>query len=132
MKFPPVVLEAIDCAPEQRTPMQWQLAFFTERQIEIKESEIVAKLSEEQRQRRTELLQQLAEIEKRRPKPATELVAMVAGEIASSPPATYRLAGGSYDKPADEVAPGFLSILYTDSDSDAQVVPPPPYTSGRR
>jgi hypothetical protein len=56
MKFPQVVLDAIDCPPEQRTTMQRQLAFYTERQIEIKETEILANLSADQKERRVELL----------------------------------------------------------------------------
>ena len=132
MKFPQIVLDALDAAAENRTTMQRQLAFWSERQIEIKEAELVAHLTEDQQQRRTELKRLLAEIEQRRPQPPTELTGMVAGEIEATPPPTYLLAGGSYDKPLVEVAPGFLTVLMPDGASNAIVSAPHPYSSGRR
>lgn len=132
MKFPQIVLDAIDAAAENRTTLQRQLAFWSERQIEIKEPDIVQHLTEEQKQRRTDVKRQLAELEKQRPRPPAELAGMIAGEIEAVPPPTYLLAGGSYDKPLAEVAPGFLTVLMPDGASGAIVSAPHPNTSGRR
>ena len=52
LKFPPNVLAAIDTPPWERTALQNQLAFWTERQIEFKDEEIVKKLDETQQARR--------------------------------------------------------------------------------
>src|SRR5262249_30990012 len=53
-------------------------------------------------------------------------------ELTAEPPPTKRLAGGSYDKPLEEVPPGFLSVLFPAGGSDAQFAAPHPRTSGRR
>ncbi|MFN0053611.1 MAG: DUF1549 and DUF1553 domain-containing protein [Planctomycetales bacterium] len=132
MKFPQIVLDALDTHPDNRTTLQRQLAFWSERQIEIKESDLVAHLSAEQQQRRTELRQQLADWTKRRPQPPEQLAGMIAGEIDAVPPPTYLLASGSYDKPLAEVTPGFLSALAVGSENQASIAAPHPYTSGRR
>src|SRR5207245_11770314 len=60
MKFPAAVLEAIDTAAENRTAYQRQLAFWSERQMEIKEETISANLTDEQKGRRAELQKERA------------------------------------------------------------------------
>ncbi|MGQ0634082.1 MAG: DUF1549 and DUF1553 domain-containing protein [Planctomycetaceae bacterium] len=132
MKFPQMVLDALDTPPEARTALQRQWAFWAERQIEIKEENVSQNLSEEQRQRRTELKAELAEWRNRKPQPPAEIAGMIAGEITAEPPATYLLAGGSYNKQREEVLPGFLSVLSTSPSTDADVAAPHPRTSGRR
>ncbi|MCY2964753.1 MAG: DUF1549 domain-containing protein [Planctomycetota bacterium] len=132
MKFPQVVLEAIDTPPELRTTMQRQLAFWCERQMGITDEGIVAALSPEQKQRRIELRKQLADAQGKRPKPPAEIDGMVAGEVDCTPPATHVLAAGSYNKPLAEVQPGFPSFVATGSLGDAPITVPHPKTSGRR
>jgi hypothetical protein len=133
MKFPAIVLEALDTLAENRDTLQRQLAFWSERQIEIRDADVEKHLNAEQKARRNELKKQLAELLARRPHPASELTGMVAGEIESIPPKTFLLAGGSYDKPLTEVTPGFLSVLFpAGTNTDALVDAPHPYTSGRR
>jgi hypothetical protein len=132
MKFPAVVLEAIDTDPVHRTAYQRQLAFWSERQMEIKEDVVTAALSEDQKNQRAELQKQLAEWEHNKPKPPMEVTGMIVEELTADPPATHRLAGGSYDKPLEEVTPGFLSVLFPSRSADAPVVAPHSRTSGRR
>jgi hypothetical protein len=132
MKFPDVVLNAIDTMPEQRDSLQQQLCFWSERQIDIKEKDLVKQMSEEDAKRREELTAQLAEMEKRKPKPVYELAAIVAGEVQAVPPKTNLLAGGSYDKPLEEVTPGYLTSLAASARRDAEYAPPHDQTSGRR
>lgn len=133
MKFPAIVLEALDTPAETRDTLQRQLAFWSERQIEIRDADIEKHLSAELKQKRADLRRQMSEMESRRPKPPTELSGLIAGEVQAEPPKTFLLAGGSYDKPLTEVTPGFLSVLFPPgSNSDALVNSPHPYTSGRR
>ncbi len=131
LKFPAVVLEAIDTAPEARTAFQQQLAFWSDRQIEVTEKQLNAQWSEEQKLRRDELKKQLEELRKSRPAPPRWLAAMVAGEVDQRPPKSYLLAGGGYDAPLEELQPGFLAIV-AGADSAAAIVAPRPDTSGRR
>jgi hypothetical protein len=132
MKFPAVVLEAIDTDPANRTAYQRQLAFWSERQMEIKDETISAGLSEDEKKRRHALQEQLDEWERKKPRPPAEIAGMIVEELEAVPPATHRLAAGSYDKPLEEVAPGFLSVVSGTGECDARVVSPHPYTSGRR
>jgi hypothetical protein len=132
MKFPEVVLKAIDTEPATRTTYQRQLAFWSERQMEIKEETVLGNLSDDQKRQRTELKNQLAAWEQKRPKPPAEVAGMIVEELTDSPPATFRLAAGSYDKPVEEVSPGFLSALCRSGTSDAVISPPHKHTSGRR
>ncbi len=132
MKFPDVVLAAIDTEPARRTTYQRQLAFWSERQMEIKEETVTASLTQGQKTQRDTIQRELATWESRKPKPPAEVAGMIVEELTDAPPATFRLAAGSYDKPLEEVPPGFLSVLFPSADSDAQVVAPHARTSGRR
>jgi hypothetical protein len=132
MKFPSVVLEAIDTAPEDRTTYQRQLAFWSERQMDIKEDIVTSHLGEEQQRRRTELRRQLQVWDERKPRPPAEETGMIVGEMQAVPPPTFRLAAGSYDKPLEEVSPGFLSVLFPAGNSAASVAAPTAHSSGRR
>ncbi|MBI3860587.1 MAG: DUF1553 domain-containing protein [Planctomycetia bacterium] len=132
MKFPAVVLAAVDTDPENRTTYQRQIAFWSERQMEIKEEVVSSHLTDEQKRRRSELRRQLKEWDRQKPQPPAEETGMIVSELAAVPPPTHRLAAGSYDKPLEEVAPGFLSVLFPTGGSDARVDAPHSQTSGRR
>lgn len=132
MKFPAVVLEAIDTAPENRTTYQRQLAYWSERQMDIKEEVVASNLTDDQKKRRAELTKELAEWDRKKPKPPAEVAGMIVGELQAVPPPTHRLAGGSYDKPLEEVSPGYLSVLCGEAGSTAEVAAPNSHTSGRR
>ncbi len=131
-KFPNVVLEAIDTPPWQRTAHQHQLAFWSERQIEFKEKQILKKLDEAQQARRTDLKTQIATFKENKPKPPLQLASMVTADGFPVPP-TSLLAGGSYNKPIEAVTPGYPAILQPDCvESPAPIDAPRPGTSGRR
>lgn len=132
MKFPAVVLEAIDADPPNRTAYQRQLAYWSERQMEIKDEAVTSFLSDEQKLQRVELRRQLAEWDQKKPQPPSEVMGMIVEELTASPPATHRLAAGTYDKPLEEVSPGFLAVLDKANGTDAAIVPPHAHTSGRR
>jgi hypothetical protein len=132
LKFPAIVLDAIDTAEEHRSAFQHQLAFWSERQIEVDEKQLLAQLSDEQQQRREELQQQLKDLKKSKPQPPSAQSIMASVEIEDSMPPTHLLAGGSYNKPLQELQPGFLQIVRPDESNLATIEPPRPGTSGRR
>ena len=57
---------------------------------------------------------------------------MATVEVPGPIPATFLNAGGSYDKPLREVQPGFLSVLFRESEPVAKIVPPRDGVLGRR
>ena len=132
LKFPKVVLDAVDAHPDLRTARQRQLAFWSERQIVTTEKQVSAQLNDAQKKRRAELKQKLAALEKSRPLPPGTFGTMGVSESVLGVPTTFLLSGGSYDDPLDEVQPSFPSALVGDSSPVAQVESPRAGTSGRR
>jgi hypothetical protein len=131
-KFPPGVLKSIDTAPEERTAYDWQLAFWSERQITVEEKKLLSALSEKQRKRLLVLRKQLVELQKKKPKPARSSSIMATVELPSGPPKTHLLDGGSHNKPLKELQPGFLSVTLPKPNLPAKIRSPRLGTSGRR
>lgn len=132
LKFPQIVLTAIDTPPERRSALQQQLSFWSERQIVVTEKQLVAELTAAQQARRRELQQQIVRLQEQKPQPPERLAALVSVEVKSGPPQTHLLAGGSYNDPLEELQPGFLSILTPPQASAPSIVAPRTGTSGRR
>ena len=133
MKFPQDVLAAIDCLPEERTAMQRQLAFWSERQMEYKNDDLPKHLSAEAKIRREELQKQLADARKEQPKPPREAAVMAVAELSTIPPATHLLDSGSYDQPLQELPPHYPAILRQPATLDPPgITPPSDRSSGRR
>lgn len=131
-KFPPGVLKAIDTEPSKRDAMAWQLAFWSERQISVKEKQLMAALSADQRKRRVSLKNEYARLLKSKPAPPRTEAVMATVELPSGPPKTHLLDGGSHNKPLEELQPGFLSATLPDPQENAKIESPRPGTSGRR
>lgn len=132
LKFPKEVLEAIDTHPWERTPRQQQLAFWSERQIDINEADLHKVLDDFSRERREVLLREWKAALAREPKPPALLDVMTVAEITDQPPPTYLLAVGSYEDPLEETPPGFPQVLRANPQEQPSIVPPRPGTSGRR
>lgn len=133
MKFPQDVLAAIDCLPEERTTMQRQLAFWSERQMEYKNDDLPKNVSEEKKGRREELLKLIAEARKHQPKPPRETSVMAVAELSTEPPKTHLLDSGSYDQPTDELPPHYPAILRkAETIEPPKFAPPSDRSSGRR
>jgi hypothetical protein len=132
LKFPPAVLDAVDTHPAERTPLQHQLAFWSERQIDINEADLHTVLDDFARERREVLLREWSAARRREPQPPAETHVMAVAEITEQPPKTYLLAVGSYEDPLEETPPGFPQILRAHRDEQPRIVPPRPGTSGRR
>ncbi len=131
-RFPADVLAAIDTPPDERTGLQRQLYFWSDRQITVSESQILAQMSPPDRQRLPELRREVAALEATRPQPPKSADVMATDEVPGPIPATFLLAGGSYDKPLREVKPGFLSALSPEAEPAATIVPPLAGVTGRR
>lgn len=133
MKFPADVLAAIDCVPEERSAMQRQLAFWSERQMEYKNDDLPKHIAEDKKARRDELIALLAEAKKKQPKPPREASVMAVAELSTTPPKTHLLETGSYDKPLEEVVPHYPTILRRETTLNPPAITPPnERSSGRR
>lgn len=133
MKFPQDVLAAIDCLPEERSTMQRQLAFWSERQMEYKNDDLPKHLADDAKARREELQKLLAEARTSQPKPPRELSLMAVAELTTTPPATHLLDSGSYDQPLQELPPHYPTILRRESTvNPPSFTPPNGHSSGRR
>ena len=120
LRFPEVVWAAMDASADRRTAYQHQLAFFSERQIiaEIKEKDFFAAMSDADKARYADLKKQVEAAEKARPRLTGEFEVMAAAE-GSDTPKTFLLDGGNYQKPLDEVAPGFPEAMAFGFDAEA-------------
>ncbi len=133
MKFPADVLAAIDCVPEERSAMQRQLAFWSERQMEYKNDDLPKHIAEDKKARRDELIALLTEAKKKQPKPPREAHVMAVAELSTTPPQTHLLETGSYDKPLEVLVPHFPAILRREATlSPPAITPPTERSSGRR
>lgn len=131
-RFPADVLAAIDTPPDERTALQRQLFFWSDRQITVTERDLLARMSPKDRERLPRLRRKVKALEASRPRPPITADVMATAEVAGPIPATFLLAGGSYNKPLREVQPGFLSVLSAEAEPAAKIVPPPSGVTGRR
>lgn len=120
LRYPEVVWLAMDASPDRRTAYQHQLAFFSERQIiaEVKDKDFLAKMSAEEKSKYAELKKKVEDAEKARPRLKGEFEAMAASE-GTDVPATFLLDGGAYQKPLEEVKPGFPGAMVFGFDASA-------------
>lgn len=129
MKFPAEVLTALDTPVQERTALQQQYCFYAERQMGYTEKEFEKALSKEESKRREELKTELKQLDSKKPRPPQSLEVTTAVDGPETPK-TYLLDGGGYDKPLEELQPGFLSAV--SNVAAATISPPRPGTTGRR
>jgi hypothetical protein len=128
-KFPDDVKLSADTDPEKRTPLQWILYRRAEPQIGVtdKDVETVMKSARaEDRARWTELRAELAQFDSLKPGPFPHALGIT--DIGAEAPKTFRLAGGVYANPAEEVEPGFPIAVTTRNPE----IRPLPASTGRR
>jgi hypothetical protein len=128
-RFPREYQEMFDLPPEKRTPLQQQIAFMVEKQVETTDAEVVKSMKPDARQQWQELQKQMSEVA-HGPPPAPPS-AMALTDVGPLAPATHLLKRGDWRHPGKEVAPGFLSAL---DGRPARVPAPKPgaRTTGRR
>ena len=111
-KFPDDVKLAAFTEPDKRTPIQWALYRKAESQIGIVDADIITAMKTakpEDQKRHAELRSELAKFDLF--KPVAPPRALGITDVGPEAPKTFRLAGGVYDKHAEEVEPGYLSAV---------------------
>ncbi|MBC8166043.1 MAG: DUF1553 domain-containing protein [Bryobacteraceae bacterium] len=128
-RFPEEVQVVFQKAATERTPLDWQIYHKAVTQVEVPDKDVVSKKLDAAGKAKYKAL--LAELEPYRSlQPAPLPVVQIMRDQAIDAPATHILKAGSLDAPADETAPGFLSIL---DPAPAAVKPLPELqSSGRR
>ncbi len=128
-KFPEEIQDAVNTAPEKRTPFQWHMFYKAKPQIYHSEADGARLLKGEDAKRYAALKAELKNFDPIKPAELPVAQAMIDNE-APGAPRTFVLRGGAYDAPLEEVQPGFLSIL---DPSNAKIAQPAGLaTSGRR
>jgi Protein of unknown function (DUF1553)/Protein of unknown function (DUF1549) len=125
-RFPEEYARLLDIPPEKRSPLEQQIAAMVEKQVFDDEKGMLAGMKPPEKERREELLKQLAGAG---PKPAEPPTAMAMTDVGPAVPATYVLKRGNWRFKGKEVAPGFLSAI---EEKTASVVVPSNNTAGRR
>jgi len=129
-RFPEDVQAAIDTTPEKRTALQWILFHKVEPQIMVSESEVAAAMNSAKPEVKARWQELTRQIDAFQPlKPAAPPLAIGITDVGPDAPKTYTLATGVYDKPLQEVQPGFLRIVTAQAPVFAS---PRPDTTGRR
>ncbi|MEM8668203.1 MAG: DUF1553 domain-containing protein [Planctomycetota bacterium] len=125
-KFIPKIKQMIRKWPDDREPYEAQIASLAARQYDLPRDEIEKWLTDEQKQERSKLLQQLADFEKQKPEPLTTME-FVASDVGPIAPATF-IPDDATETP---IKPGFLSLL---SPEPASIARPHPSlrSTGRR
>ena len=125
-KYPPEIQAAITKAPAARNPFEWQMYAKAKPYLEIDDDQASKALKGADRAQYTALLaelQKFADID-----PGELPVGIGMHDLSNQSPATHRLNAGSWDAPAEEVQPGFLSIV----NASAPNIVPLPNSTGRR
>lgn len=128
-KFRAEIRQAVALPVEQRTPYQEQIARMALKQAEPKDADLVKKLPKEEKERYAELQARLKEFDHLRPTSPGTL--MTVSDVGRTAPNTWLLEGGAWQKPAEELSPGFPEFL---GEASAAVCTPPSGgpTTGRR
>ncbi|MEX2561428.1 MAG: DUF1549 domain-containing protein, partial [Pirellulales bacterium] len=108
-KFREEIQQAVRLSEAERTPYQQQIAIMALKQAEAKQAEVVGKLTEEEKRRYEELQEQLRQFDAIKPAPLEK--AMAATDLGTAAPPTFRLDGGNWRRPAEEVEPGYPAFL---------------------
>ena len=125
-KFIPKIRAMIRKRPEERGAYEKQIAGLAERQFDLPKEKINEWLSDEQKLKRDQLYEALAEFDDLKPKPL-KTMKFVGSDVGPTAPATYILD----NEDAGLIEPGFLTLLDPEA---AKIVPPEPAleSTGRR
>ncbi len=127
-KYPPEIQAMILKPGTQRTPYEWQMAMKAKPYLETTDEEAAKLLKGEAKKKYEALKTKLAAFNDIDPGPLPE--GMGVADLGPVAPATHVLSVGNYDRPKEEVQPGFLTLL---DPGDAKIVPPAGVEStGRR
>lgn len=125
-KYPADIQLAITKPGAERTPMEWQMYAKAKPYMEIDDDQASKTLKGEAKKKYNSLMEQLqpfADID-----PGEPATGIGMSDLNAKSPATYRLTAGSWDAPAEEVQPGFLSIV----NAEMPKIVPSANSTGRR
>ena len=110
-KFRESIQQCVLTPEGNRTPLQQQIALMALRQLDAGSDSqtVLKKLPKPAQQQYGALAKRLAEFDHLRPAPLP--TAMAVSDLGTKPPPTYRLSVGNWQKPQEEVKPGFPSFL---------------------
>jgi hypothetical protein len=118
-KYPPEIQAAILKPEKDRSPMDWQMAYKAKPYMNPDDSDIAAVLRGDKKAKFDALKKKLNEFAEFYPGDDPRGAGIV--DITRTAPATHVLAVGSYERPQEEVQPGFLTII---DPNPAVIVPP--------
>jgi hypothetical protein len=121
-----VYLKLIDIPEAKRTPWQKQIAVMVAKQVYGEKRDWTKSLKGAEKEEYVKLTKELAALSKDRPAAPPEAMAMT--DVGPVAPPTHRLIRGNWNRPGNEVVPGFLSAI---DDRDAECKPTPQGTTGR-
>ncbi len=127
-RFPKEYQEIFDRPSDERTPLQQQIAFMIEKQVQASPDEVVKTMKPEVRQQWQDLQKRMADVGV--PRPPVLPSAMAMSDVGSVAPPTFLLKRGDWRHPGKEIAPGYLSAI--DNRSATVSVPAGSPTTGRR
>jgi hypothetical protein len=114
-KYEPAITAAYLKPADQRSPLEEQIARMVgwrlDRQFE--EKPMTERLSKDEKEKFTELQKQLATFDSLKPKELPKALAVC--DVGRHAPPTHLLEGGSWNRPAAEVRPGFPEFLGADT-----------------
>jgi len=110
-KLDPELAAALRVPKEKRTESEKRLAKDAEGQIKVSWDELVASLSEADRDRRAALRRQMHDIEYEAPEPPAAAFAVANADPSKPAPDTYILKVGNHKMKLDKVGPGLLRAL---------------------
>lgn len=127
-KYPPEIQAMILKKPAERSPYEWQMAAKAKPYLQFTDEEASKGLKGEKKAQYEQLRKELAAFQDLDPGPLPEGMGMA--DLGRVAPATHVLSVGNYDRPKEEVEPGFLTLL---APGPAKVAPPEGVEStGRR
>jgi hypothetical protein len=127
VRFPQEYQDILAVPPEERTPLQKQLAAMAEKQVTAGPTEVAKAMKPAVKDEWQKLKERMAALDRDRPpQPPTAMGMTDVGPVA---PPTYLLKRGDWRSHGQEVRPGFLSAI---DDREAELQPPTGPTTGRR
>jgi hypothetical protein len=108
-RFPKEYGDLLDIPPEQRDPLQTQIAAMVQKQVQETEDEVVKAMKPEVKKQWQDLGKEMAEFAHF--KPPAPPTALTLTDIGPTAPATYLLKRGDWRHRDKVIAPGFLSAI---------------------
>jgi hypothetical protein len=114
-KYEPVITAAYLKPADQRSPLEEQIARMVQWRIDrqFEEKPMTEKLSKDEKEEFADLQKQLATFDSLKPKELPKALAVC--DVGRHAPPTHLLEGGSWNRPAAEVSPGFPEFLGADA-----------------